>query len=251
MKLSIVVPCHNEAKNIPFILEKFLALSRMRSFELIVVNNASTDNTQEVLEEFLAQKQYEFLRVLKEPLPGYGRAIVAGLRKATGELLAWTHADLQTDPADVVRGAEILERAPEPDRVIVKGKRIHRPFGAWLFTFGMSVISSLVLRGFYFDINAQPKIFSRKFFLQAMKSPPEDFSLDLYLLAVAKQKKYRILTFPVIFANRRHGTSTWNFSFSSRWKTIARTLKYIFQLRKKLRRVGPAEALSSPGREKN
>lgn len=251
MKLSIVVPCHNEAKNIPFILEKFLALSFMRPFELIVVNNASTDTSQEVLEGFLAQKQYEFLRVLNEPIPGYGQAIMTGLRKASGELLAWTHADLQTDPADVLRGAEMLEQASEPDRVIVKGKRIHRPFGAWTFTFGMSVISSLVLHGCYFDINAQPKIFSRNFFLRVMKDPPEDFSLDLYLLAAAKQKKCRILTFPVIFAKRRHGTSTWNFSFSSRWKTITRTLKYIFQLRKKLRRAAQGEAPSSQDPEKN
>lgn len=236
LQLSVVVPCHNEEENIPLILEKFLKVYKEHPLELIVVNNASTDRTQERIDELLSRQEYDFIRAIQEPVPGYGRAIVTGLRVARGDVLAWTHADLQTDPADTVRALQLFEAQEDRDRVVVKGRRVNRRFGAWAFTFGMSIIASVVLRGVYSDINAQPKMFSRRFFERDMTDPPEDFSLDLYLLALARQKTYLVVTLPVFFASRVHGESKWAFSFRSKCRTIIHTVRYIFHLRKKLDR---------------
>jgi len=231
MKLSIVVPCHNEEDNIPLIMEEFEKLHTAHKnvpFELILVDNASTDNSTKVFKELLAEKKHHFVKVVDEPTPGYGRAIVTGLKSAHGELLAWTHADLQTDPADIIRALNIYKTHKE--KIIIKGKRVNRTFGAWAFTMGMSVIASTLLLGKYSDINAQPKLFSREFFKDYMKNPPKDFSLDLYLLATAKSSGYEVVTFPVEFKKRIHGESKWAFSFSSQWKTISRTVRYIWKL---------------------
>lgn len=235
MNLSIVVPCHNEEKNIPLILKRFLDAYRKHPFELILVNNASTDNSKKIFNSLLSEKKYKFARIIDEPIPGYGRAIIAGLKSAKGDVLAWTHADMQTDPMDVIAGFELFKSEFNNDKkIIIKGKRIKRPFGARMFTFGMSLITSVVLHDLYFDINAQPKIFSREFFEKNMACPPHDFSLDLYLLACARKNKYRLIAFPVFFNKRMHGKSKWAFSFKSKWKTILRTVKYIFALKKKL-----------------
>lgn len=231
MKLSVVVPYHNEEGNIPLILEKFARVYAQQPLELILVNNASTDGTGRVLEDALQKKEYAFVRVVDEPIPGYGRAILTGLRAAKGDVLSWTHADLQTDPADVLRAFELFKKHPNPDQIVVKGKRIQRSFGQSAFTFCMSLIASVILRGRYFDINAQPKMFSRRFFEREFRDPPNDFSLDLYLLVRAKKSDARIVTFPVVFAKRLHGQSKWAFSFRSKWKTILRTIRYIFILR--------------------
>ena len=51
MKLSIIVPCYNESKNIPLILEKFANVIKRDDVEVILVNNGSTDNSQMVLDE--------------------------------------------------------------------------------------------------------------------------------------------------------------------------------------------------------
>lgn len=53
MKLSIVIPCYNEAENIPLILKRFREIIGKSNIEVILVNNGSTDNTAEVLKQIL------------------------------------------------------------------------------------------------------------------------------------------------------------------------------------------------------
>src|SRR3990167_3625578 len=161
MKLSIIVPCYNEAKNIPIVLQRFAAVITEPDIELIFVNNGSTDDTATVLAQQLQQPQYQFARSVTVPTNiGYGHGIMAGLRAAQGEVLAWTHADLQTDPADVITAYHQFV-ALNRTNVIIKGKRLNRSFGQWGFTFGMSVIASVALGKVLYDINAQPKLFHR------------------------------------------------------------------------------------------
>lgn len=234
MQLSIIIPCYNEAKNIPLILEKCAAAFKDQSVEVVLVNNGSTDDSASVFEHQLKHSAYPFARVVTvEKNIGYGHGIMTGLRSANGEVLAWTHADLQTDPADVLKAYQTLLSVPELSQAVIKGRRVGRQLGDWLFTLGMSVMASIVLGKLLYDINAQPKLFHRSF-LTKLIAAPDDFSLDLYLLYVAKLQGLQIVTIPVHFGQRIHGESKWAFSFRSRWKTVARTIKYIFALRSQL-----------------
>jgi glycosyltransferase involved in cell wall biosynthesis len=230
-KLSIIVPCYNEAKNIPIILEKFSSALEGYSAELILVNNGSTDESGEVIRYQLQNPLYGFARVVNiSKNTGYGHGIISGLGAAKGDVLSWTHADLQTDPEDVVRAYKKFCKIAGNQNIFIKGRRVKRRFGDNAFTFGMSVIASFVLGKILYDINAQPKLFSRSFF-EMMQSPPVDFSLDLYALYLAKKSGYKIHTIPVSFGERMHGESKWAFSFKSRYKTTLRTIRYIFALR--------------------
>ena len=234
--LSIVVPCYNESKNIPLILKRLCVVAQQQpGVEVILVNNGSTDDSATVLKSQLTQDEWSFIQVVTVSKNiGYGHGIMAGLHVAHGEVLAWTHADMQTDPLDVLAGYQRFQQLNQPDKIILKGKRIHRRFGEWAFTFGMSCIASAVLMTRLSDVNAQPKIFHHSL-LTKLANPPTDFSLDLYLLFIAKKLGYRIETVPVNFGKRLHGESKWAFSLSSRYKTILRTVKYIFALKGALR----------------
>lgn len=232
MKLSIIVPCYNEEKNIPLILKKFVEATANQPVELILVDNGSTDNSSKVFKKELEKSEHSFVRVVKvEKNIGYGHGIMTGINSATGEILSWTHADMQTDPADVITAYLEFIKINKFNSTIIKGRRINRHFGEWAFTFGMSCIASTVLMTKLVDINAQPKMFHRSF-LKLMKNPPDDFSLDLYILYLARKNNYSIETIPVNFGERIHGESKWAFSFSSRYKTTMRTIKYIFGLKK-------------------
>ncbi len=237
IKLSIVIPCYNEEKNIPLVLEEFkktLDQTELKeNIELILVDNNSKDNSSEVLKKILLKKEYFFARTVFQKNPGYGAAILKGLEQAKGKYLCWTHADMQTPPFDCIRAYNELLSSENIDRTVIKGKRIKRKLGDTLFTFGMSLIASIVLRTFLFDINAQPKLFSRTLF-NSLKNPPLDFSLDLYLLYLAKKRNYKIKSIKVFFGKRMHGQSAWAFSFGSKVKTIIRTIKYIFALKKSI-----------------
>lgn len=231
MKYSIVVPCYNEEKNIPLILERFNSVITDESIEIILVNNGSTDNSQGVLEEFLPK--YSFAtQVLVPENRGYGFGILSGLKAAKGEYLGWTHADMQTDPNDVLKAIKIIEEQPSSN-LYVKGNRKGRPFMDQCFTVGMSLFETVYMGQKLWDINAQPNLFHRDFY-NSWERPPHDFSLDLYALYMAKKNGLLLIRFDVIFPERVHGSSSWNTGLKAKYKFIKRTLKFSFELKKNI-----------------
>lgn len=240
-ELSIIVPCYNEEKNIPLILDQFRqAIGTRTNVELIAVDNGSRDATSRMLDQEMARPGYSFVRkAAVKDNQGYGFGILAGLREARGRVLAWTHADLQTDAADVLRAYERYQEASEGGgkKVVVKGHRRNRGGLEKWFSLGMQLLSSAALGQWLTEVNAQPKLFPREFYEQ-MKNPPHDFSLDLYLLCLARQKGYQVVSIPVYFKPRRYGEAKGGggSSLAVKWKLVRRTAAYIFRLRKEMRK---------------
>ncbi|MBO5487692.1 MAG: glycosyltransferase family 2 protein [Eubacterium sp.] len=227
MRLSIVVPCYNERENIPLILERFSEII-CDGVEVVLVNNGSTDGTGEVLAELLPS--YPFARMVHvEKNQGYGYGILQGLSSCESEYIGWTHADMQTDPADVIRGLELIASQDMP--VYIKGNRKGRPLFERFFTNGMSLFESIYLGERLSDINAQPNIFPREFY-RKWKNPPYDFSLDLYAVYMARKAGLPIKRFEVEFPERQHGESKWNTGLKSKWKFIKRTVVFSRKLKK-------------------
>ncbi|NOZ01445.1 MAG: glycosyltransferase family 2 protein [Deltaproteobacteria bacterium] len=238
MKLSVVIPCYNEARNIPLILDRFGEVVgdkevESKDIEVVLVDNGSTDDTPEVLRDLLAG--YPFARTVRVDVnQGYGFGILSGLQEANGEFLGWTHADMQTDPKDTIKALRLIESAPEPQRSFVKGNRKGRPVSDVFFTLGMGLFESLYLGVNLRDINAQPNLFHRSFF-ESWEDPPHDFSLDLYAFVLARKRGLDVIRFPVRFPKRIHGHSKWNVDWRSKWKFILRTLKYSAGLKRRLK----------------
>lgn len=231
---SVVVPCWNEARNLSSLVAAFEREWRPGhdDWELVLVDNGSTDDTQQVLAELLRGSAGAFTRSVRVQPPnvGYGHGIMTGLRACRGEFLAWTHADGQTPPRDVFAAFDLLARSPAPNRTFVKGRRRGRPAGDRLFTFGMQAAAALVLHEHLVDINAQPKTFPRAL-LDLAASPPDDLSLDLYFYWLAVRHGFAVRTLDVTFGARQHGESRWAFSLRSRMKNVRRTLAYMRSLR--------------------
>lgn len=227
--LSIVVPCYNEEKNIPLILSKFekIIFDCETEIEVILVNNGSTDNTEEVLSKELLKVSKKIRTYNVEENIGYGHGILSGLKIAKGNILSWTHADLQTEPRDVILALNEYNKHKD-DQFVIKGKRKNRNLLDAFFTFGMQVYSSIALNTKLDDINAQPKLFSRAFYESILKNAPLDFSLDLYLLINAK----RIKTVDVFFKKRKFGEAKGGGTVKGKIKLIKRTLSYINKLKK-------------------
>lgn len=232
-KLSIVIPCYNEEKNIPLIGERFLQVINRDDIEVILVNNGSKDNSEKIIQEEI--KKYNFLKTCKvEVNQGYGFGILSGLKIAQGEFIGWTHADMQTDPKDVLKALEIIEKNNSKENLYIKGNRKGRALFDNFFTFGMSCFETLLMRKVLWEINAQPNIFHKSFFAK-WQNPPHDFSLDLYVYYLAKKLKQKIIRFDVLFPPRIHGTSSWNNSFADKWKFIKRTVKFSLELKTHLK----------------
>lgn len=235
--LSIVVPCYNESGNIPLLFQRFGEVAeRNPEVEIIFVNNGSTDDSARVFEQGLQQySQQPFRVVTVTQNKGYGNGILFGLHHAKGDVLSWTHADLQTDPLDVLKAHQLFlsHDLQTQQNLLIKGKRKKRNWLDVFFTKGMEYYASASLGVHMNDINAQPKLFSRSFFERIAKDAPLDFSLDLYFLYHAK-KSGSIADFPVYFTKRLHGEAKGGGSMKTKFKLVKRTLAYIASLKKKL-----------------
>jgi polyisoprenyl-phosphate glycosyltransferase len=235
IKLSLVIPCYNEEKNISLIIDKLKNHLNRKDLEFILVDNGSSDETKKEIQ--LYSKKYKSIRlVIVRENVGYGNGIYQGLKSAKGDYIGWTHADLQTDPKDVLKALDIIKRENYPENIYIKGKRYGRPLMDKLVnTLGMSLFETLILGKGLYDINAQPNIF-HKSLLRLMRNPPKDFSFDLYAYYLAKENKYKIIRIPVLFPERIYGESKWNTGWKARIKFIKRTLSYSFVLRRLLKR---------------
>ena len=230
MKFSLVIPCYNEAANLPLLLDRCKVVAQQPEVEVILVDNGSTDNSPQVLKNLLPLfPGCRSVRVEKNQ--GYGFGILSGLRSAKGEILGWTHADMQTDPQDTLVGLDLFKQ--HGPKTFVKGRRYGRPIADVLFTVGMSFFETMLLGKPFWDINAQPTMFTKAFF-QTWQNPPHDFSLDLYAYFQARTQGQRIIRFPVRFGERAHGTSHWNVNWAAKRKFIRRTIDFSFELKKSL-----------------
>jgi glycosyltransferase involved in cell wall biosynthesis len=230
MKYSLVIPCYNEAANLPLLLERCKTLSGHQNIEIILVDNGSTDSSSKVLSKLLPSYPHcKTIRVEKNQ--GYGFGILAGLKVAQGDILGWTHADMQTDPKDLLQAIQIFEA--DGNQLYVKGWRIGRPLADVIFTIGMSIFETILLGTRLWDINAQPNLFPRSFF-ESWENPPHDFSLDLYAYFLARHHGLPVHRFSVKFGERAHGISHWNDSWAAKVKFIRRTINFSFELKKSL-----------------
>jgi glycosyltransferase involved in cell wall biosynthesis len=164
-----------------------------------------------------------------KPNRGYGGGILAGLQETSTKYIGWTHADLQTPLSDCL----VAKLFTDSGFDFVKGIRVGRPFSDRFFSEGMGVVMSMLFQKRLREINAQPTVITRSFY-DTWTNPPNDFSLDLYALVLAKKERLNIKRFEVDFMKRLQGESKWNFSLLSRFKFVVRTLNYSFKLRKKI-----------------
>ena len=234
MKLRVVIPCYNERDNIPLIVKRIdESFKARKNVDIIFVDNGSTDGSDEIFTKLLAGKS--LMRCIRiEQNLGYGHGILTGLdAEGEGDVYAWTHADMQTDPTDVLLAFDLLCKEKNVETNIVKGKRKNRAPLDNIFTYLMSVISSLLLSIKVDDVNAQPKVFTKKFYNAYIRGQaPLDFSLDLFLLCKAHKAGMTILEVPVVFADRKYGDAKGGGSWRTRIKLIKRTLAYILHLRR-------------------
>ena len=239
MRLSLIIPCYNEAKSLPALVERCEAvLAAAPGSEVVLVDNGSTDDSPAVLESLLGRT--EGLRSVRVPVnQGYGYGVLAGLAAATGDVIGWTHADLQADPMDAIRGFDFFKQASDPSKLYVKGNRYGRPMSDRVFTLGMSIFETILMGRVLYDINAQPNMFHRSFY-EGWVDPPHDFSLDLFAYYSAKRAQLTVKRFPVKFGEREFGVSHWNVDWKSKVKFIRRTMDFSFKL--KARETAKAKA---------
>jgi len=237
VEISIVIPSYNESKNLPIFLKNVEKIyeqdyNLVNYIEIILVNNGSNDQTKNIIlnHNLYKKKLIKFLNI--EVNQGYGNGIIEGIRIAKGQCIGWTHADNQTDFKDLIYAFKKNKEDLIKSKILVKGLRVNRNIFDAFFTKAMSIFVFLFLGYKVSDINAQPKIFNRSL-TSFFQNPPLDFSLDLYLLLIAKKNKIKIIEYPVYFNKRLLGEAKGGGSIKGKMKLVFRTINYIIKLKYK------------------
>jgi glycosyltransferase involved in cell wall biosynthesis len=206
--ISIILPIHNQADHIKPIVEDYLAqLANLPGkFEIILVSNASTDNTYNVACE-LANKYNGQIKTIDTPIAGWGHAVKLGLKEAKGDLLCYTNSARTS--SEILK--LILIYALSYSNVVIKANRKIRD--NFLRRLG-SLIYNLECRALFdlpnWDINGTPKVFPRSF-NKLLDLSRDDDLIDAEFNAICRKEGYQILEVPVLSTRRHSGKSTTNF----------------------------------------
>lgn len=214
--ISVFFPAYNDAGTIgSLVVAAFNTLEQLSDdYEVIVVENGSTDYTREVLDA-LAER-YDRLRVLKyrESL-GYGGALKIGFASATKELIFYTDGDAQYDPHEL----RLLMPALRDDIDIVNGWKIDRGDPIHRKVIGR-VYHHLVKRMFGFrlrDVDCDFRLIRREVF-DTIDLESDSGTICLELVKKLQDAGYRFAEVPVHHFHRTYGRSQF-FNFSRLWRT--------------------------------
>lgn len=160
--LSVVIPAYNEEKNLKrgVLSSVYDYLLRQEySWEVLVVDDGSTDNTAETVKDFT--KKHDGFRLLEEPHRGKGGTVIAGMLAAKGEIILFSDMD-QSTPIDQIE--KFLPKFKEGHDVVI-GSRKGRPGQPMIrkfMAYGWAFLRTLVLRLPFKDTQCGFKAFKKK-----------------------------------------------------------------------------------------
>lgn len=210
-KLSIIIPAYNEGRTIHFILDKVqeVELTGGIQKEVIIVNDCSTDNTEEAVQRYMSQNPALNIQYFKHAQnAGKGAALHTGIAKATGEYLIIQDADLEYDPqeynlllkpvlngmADVVYGSRFM--GGNPHRILFFWHSI----GNKLLTFLSNMNTNLNLT----DMETCYKLFNTKT-IQGLTLNEKRFGFEPEVTAkIARVDKIRIYEVGISYYGRTY-----------------------------------------------
>ena len=207
MQLSVVIPAYNEDRRLPGTLAlayRYLYQSGM-SFEIIVVDDGSYDNTADFVEGFA--REYPGVRLLSyTPNRGKGHAVRTGMLAASGDLVLMTDADGSSPIEEVEKllkkvqeGCEVVigSRAKEDSQAVVKAL-LHRKYIGNTFNL---IVQSLILPGIK-DTQCGFKLFSRAAAQDIFSvSKLNGYAFDVEVLYIARLRGYKFAEVAINWAN--------------------------------------------------
>ena len=218
LEFSVVVPVHNESGNVAKLIGEIAAALDGRAYEMIFVDDASTDDTRAKLAELKAQ--YPALRVLgHRKNAGQSRAIRSGIMAARAPVVGTLDGDGQNDPADLPDLYRMLTRPNAPEGLkMVMGRRAKRRDSAWK-KFGSRFANGIrrrMLRDDCDDSGCGIKVMNREAFLTL----PYFDHIHRYMPAMMSAEGYQVEFKDVNHRERDAGKSKYT-NFGRLWAALS------------------------------
>jgi glycosyltransferase involved in cell wall biosynthesis len=199
--LSVVIPAHNEADHIRGLLEAFSVFSGL---ELIVAEDASTDGTQNIVQEFTARNNNVVLSSC-DTITGKGSAVKRGLKLAKGDVLGFIDGDGSIHPNELMRVAATIDDGADlavgsrdlRNSVIVRPQPLSRRVSGSIY----SLLARALLDTHIKDFQCGCKVFRRDVW-NSLTITCDGFAFDTELIAKAHEKGFVITEVPITWSNQ-------------------------------------------------
>jgi polyisoprenyl-phosphate glycosyltransferase len=240
LDVTVVLPCYNEQDHVLAEVERIAEAMRASGlrWELLAVDDASTDRTLEILQQ--AQLDHPELRLL--PLPrngGSGTARRIGTQQARGEIVVWTDADMTYPNQRIPELVELLRKDPTIDQVV--GARtseqgthkVLRVPAKWL----IRKLAERLVGQRIPDLNSGLRAFRREVSLPYLRLLPPGFSCVTTITMAFLHNQHTVAYVPIEYA-KRSGRSKFHF--------VTDAYRYILQVLRMVMYFNPLKVLMPP-----
>ncbi len=206
--ISIIVPAYNEEKSIGILFDRLECLRDVYDFEILVVDDGSTDSTCRIIEDFIQKKPYLKIHLLRHKAnKGKTAALITGIQNSKGDIVIIQDADLEYDPkeipaviapiesgvADVVYGSRFLVR--RASRVLY--------FRHYLANKLITFMSNLFTDMNFTDVETCYKAF-RGDLIRNLKFSSSRFGFEIEVTAKISKLKCRVYEVPISYYGRTY-----------------------------------------------
>ena len=224
MKLSVVIPVYNEKKTLSELICRVEAVKLEK--EIIIVDDASTDGTRDLLKKYEGQERFKVIYQSKNA--GKGSALRAGFDKAEGEIIIVQDGDLEYDPKEYPL---LLEPILDGRADVVYGSRFlggtHRVFFFWHYVGNkvLTTLSNMCTNLCLTDMETGYKVF-RRAVLDSFTLKCNRFGFEPEFTCKIALNKFRIYEVPISYSGRDYEEGK-----KIGWKDGVAALWFIFRFR--------------------
>ena len=222
--LSIIVPVRNESDNLEDIYNYFTKNLKNLSYEVLIINDFSADNTLEKAQSLLGENK--LFKVLNNNKKGLGGAVNLGIKKANGSYLTIMMADRSDDINDLIRYENLIKKenldAVMGSRFLKESKVTDYPIQKLILNRFFNLFVGLIFWNKYNDYTNAFKIYKKDILLEIMPLISESFNifLEIPLKVISRNYKYKVI--PINWMGRKKGVS--------KFKIKELRSKYLFTL---------------------
>ena len=210
MSLSLIIPVYNEsAQIINTIKEIYKIKKKIKDFEILIVNDFSTDETVKVIKS--ANKSFKKIRLIQNKKKGLGSAMQTGILASKKKYVCIFMADLSDDINDVFKYFKTIDKndfdAVFGTRFSSKSKIQKYPLFKFLLNRIFNNFVKLLFLNKYNDFTNAFKIYKRKTLIDIMPIVTEHFNVFLEMPLKIISRKYSYTIIPINWKNRKRGNS--------------------------------------------
>ncbi|MGP7996436.1 MAG: glycosyltransferase family 2 protein [Streptosporangiaceae bacterium] len=220
MKLSILMPVYNEAETVQNVIKRLLDVKFPCPIELVVVDDASTDGSSEILDALAGDD--ERLNLLRHPVNmGKGAAIHTGAAAATGDYIMPFDADMEYQPEDI---PGLLNPVLRGEAEVVYGNRTFGSHSAYSFWYvmgnkGVTTVANVLFNAYIADLETCFKLMPLELY-RSLDISSQGFGMEAEITGKLLARKIRPFEVPITYRarSREEGKKiTWKDGVAAVW----------------------------------